>query len=590
MGNNYLNSGESIILTTHSISVDGGLYDILLTNERIVLVDNRYTRFEPLSTPFTRIISVKGGRVPTGEPAITLVLTESGSLADSQDHHLIFTQQPGEERRHERDLWVKRLIELVISNRQQEVGEATVPKTQEPGVKPSVRRWEAPDHLRPRTSPEKEPAPAKIVVEPDETELPEFLFEESVPASEIPEEEQVELQPVETPGEDAEYRDHEENREDEPAPPAPVPFPVLIRSYYTEEIPPEESQVDISRDQERFPAYTGEADESDDILAAEENDPPVQPEPFSSTVFAAITAMTSVKDRKVPAESCDNTEVDDTVPVIEEPVPVPVTLPPADEPGEVTPAPEIMDAGHATAGIHEEVPPAGHDEAETAAPAAVPIPSEVPAVPPVTISADDGLPVGAKPERKTHTPEPEPPLPPQEISPARRALPAATLAVLAILILVVGVVLIALLLPATPVSHADAVVTPSITLSPTSAPVLKNTPEVGVRIRVISPGTYAGTIGNPGALHQVSGSGNRSYTVLKNDDLVSATIQKLDNNGSPLTVEIYNNGLLLATRTVTAPQGEIELLIDPITASPPGITPIASRPANATGNATLIYY
>jgi hypothetical protein len=152
MGNQYLNSGESIILTTHSVSVDEGLYDILLTNERIVLVDNRYTRFEPRTIPFTQVISVKGGRVPTGEPVITLVLTETGTLSDSLDRHLIFTQQPGEERRHERDIWVKRLIELVIAARQHSDKKDMPAREPEPGVKPTVRRWVAPDHLLDRKS------------------------------------------------------------------------------------------------------------------------------------------------------------------------------------------------------------------------------------------------------------------------------------------------------------------------------------------------------------------------------------------------------------------------------------------------------
>jgi hypothetical protein len=196
----------------------------------------------------------------------------------------------------------------------------------------------------------------------------------------------------------------------------------------------------------------------------------------------------------------------------------------------------------------------------------------------------------AKRDRKAKAGRQRPPLPPQEPVPAKKGFPGAALAVLEILLLVAGVVLMVLILPATPVSHNDTISTPAITVPPTSVPIPETTFEAGIRVRVISSGPYAGTIGNPGYLHQVSGSGDTSYTVLKNDDLVSATLQKQDNGGAPLTIEIYNNGVLLATRTVTAPQGEITLLIDPKTASPPGITPVAPHPASAGGNATLIYF
>ena len=102
---------------------------------------------------------------------------------------------------------------------------------------------------------------------------------------------------------------------------------------------------------------------------------------------------------------------------------------------------------------------------------------------------------------------------------------------------------------------------PGRTLPPSVAPALETIPSDGVRVRVESPSTYLGAIGNPGSLHPVSGSGDQWYTVLNNDDLVSATLQKQDNSGSALTVEIYNNGTLLTSRTVTAPMGEIALLI-----------------------------
>ena len=161
---------------------------------------------------------------------------------------------------------------------------------------------------------------------------------------------------------------------------------------------------------------------------------------------------------------------------------------------------------------------------------------------------------------------------------------------LGILILVAGVFFFSHILPDTQGGSSGAVITPAVTIPPAVAPALKTIPSEGVRVRVESSSTYLGTIGNPGSLHPVSGSGDQWYTVLNNDDLVSATLQKQDNSGSALTVEIYNNGTLLTSRTVTAPMGEIALLIDPKTDSPPGIIPVTMSPANVTRPATLTYY
>jgi len=179
---------------------------------------------------------------------------------------------------------------------------------------------------------------------------------------------------------------------------------------------------------------------------------------------------------------------------------------------------------------------------------------------------------------------------PDETPPGKRALTAATLAVLGILILVAGVFFFSHILPDTLGGSSGAVITPAVTIPPTVVSALETIPSDGVRVRVESSSAYLGTIGNPGSLHPVSGSGDQWYTVLNNDDLVSATIQKQDNSGSALTVEIYNNGTLLTNRTVTAPMGEIALLIDPKTSSTPGIIPVTMSPANVTRASTLTYY
>jgi hypothetical protein len=73
MGSPYLNSGEAIVLTTDRVNADALLYDLMLTTERIVLIDNRYARFEPRIIPLSAIMSVQGGKTPGHDPVITLL-------------------------------------------------------------------------------------------------------------------------------------------------------------------------------------------------------------------------------------------------------------------------------------------------------------------------------------------------------------------------------------------------------------------------------------------------------------------------------------------------------------------------------------
>ena len=87
----YLNRGESIVLTTHRMSVGSVLYDAMLTTQRLILVDNRSDNSEPEIIPFSEIVTVKGGKASTGEPAIILTLTELNNVSDSGQSSLIFT-------------------------------------------------------------------------------------------------------------------------------------------------------------------------------------------------------------------------------------------------------------------------------------------------------------------------------------------------------------------------------------------------------------------------------------------------------------------------------------------------------------------
>jgi hypothetical protein len=117
--------------------------------------------------------------------------------------------------------------------------------------------------------------------------------------------------------------------------------------------------------------------------------------------------------------------------------------------------------------------------------------------------------------------------------------------------------------------------TPFVTTKITLSPVL--IPQSGLWVRVNSSGPYLGQAGNPNMLKPVSGTGNQLYKIQNSNGIVQVDIKKQDNSGSSLSVEIYKDGYLLASRTVTAPMGSIDLLIDSKTGTPPGLYANGSR-------------
>ena len=75
-------------------------------------------------------------------------------------------------------------------------------------------------------------------------------------------------------------------------------------------------------------------------------------------------------------------------------------------------------------------------------------------------------------------------------------------------------------------------------------------------------GPYSGTAGAPGRFRAITATGNNVYQLSARDEMVLATIQKLDNTGGKLTVEIYNEGKLIKSGSVTAPKGTVSINAD----------------------------
>ena len=125
----------------------------------------------------------------------------------------------------------------------------------------------------------------------------------------------------------------------------------------------------------------------------------------------------------------------------------------------------------------------------------------------------------------------------------------------------------ALTTPPTPVPTSVATMavttaaTAPVTTAPTAAPEIL-IPQTGVWVFVKYEGSFSGTAGVSGRFRDIAGTGNHIYQLPIKDEIVSATIQKQDNTGRQLTIEIYNEGKLIKSGSVTAPLGTVDISAD----------------------------
>ncbi len=111
MGIPYLNSDESILLSTHNILVDAEVSEAILTNRRLLIVDSDNNLSRHKEIPFAAIETVTTMESGSGDPAISLaVLNKNGGTIPLQ---LVFSQQPRSQRTGERDDWAQRIKEQI---------------------------------------------------------------------------------------------------------------------------------------------------------------------------------------------------------------------------------------------------------------------------------------------------------------------------------------------------------------------------------------------------------------------------------------------------------------------------------------------
>jgi hypothetical protein len=151
--------------------------------------------------------------------------------------------------------------------------------------------------------------------------------------------------------------------------------------------------------------------------------------------------------------------------------------------------------------------------------------------------------------------------------------------IIAILPIIAGMVIVANMMAApSGISGATPTITTVVTTISTPKPQLTLTPEEttilapgqtqlmippsGVWVRASYSGTYIGLIGTPGNQVEVTGTGDKFYPISTSDGIVAAVLQKKDNSGDKIILEIYKNGVMVKRDTTTTPSGIVEIQLD----------------------------
>jgi len=87
-------------------------------------------------------------------------------------------------------------------------------------------------------------------------------------------------------------------------------------------------------------------------------------------------------------------------------------------------------------------------------------------------------------------------------------------------------------------------------------------PQTGVWVMATYDGSYSGSVGAPGRFRQVADSGTHWYQIPAKDEIISVSLQKQDNSGKKLTAEVYNDGKLIQSASVTSPKGLLDIDVD----------------------------
>ncbi len=94
-------------------------------------------------------------------------------------------------------------------------------------------------------------------------------------------------------------------------------------------------------------------------------------------------------------------------------------------------------------------------------------------------------------------------------------------------------------------------------------------PKTGVWVRVKYAGTFTGSFGTPGNLHDVTGSGEQLYQIPTSTGVVVTSFVKDDGSGDLILTEVYKDGVLVKSESTTTPNGIAQIQVDLKATAPP---------------------
>ena len=119
MGNPYLNRDESIILTTHNVTYNSVVTEVIFTNQRLILFDSRHAQFRYQTIPLATIETVMIREDAQDNPVILLSISPITPDSPPQSRELTFSRQAMGDRKRECEEWVRQLKEQIASIRRQ---------------------------------------------------------------------------------------------------------------------------------------------------------------------------------------------------------------------------------------------------------------------------------------------------------------------------------------------------------------------------------------------------------------------------------------------------------------------------------------
>jgi len=100
------------------------------------------------------------------------------------------------------------------------------------------------------------------------------------------------------------------------------------------------------------------------------------------------------------------------------------------------------------------------------------------------------------------------------------------------------------------------------TATPTESPTATGTSTPNYQVRISYEGEWSGTIGGDGSSRSVDGSGTETFDVQGDPFIVSANAQKRDQGSGTLTLQILENGEVIAQRATSAEYGVVQVTSD----------------------------